>query len=146
MKFTAAFLPLLLLPLGAMAQGMPAPADKPAAGKVAVELNNLEQADKACRVTFVVTNGLAAEIGELALETVLFDRANVVQRFVVLKSGRLPAGRTRVRQFDLPELSCDRIGRILVNDVTECSAAQMSPAACIAAVAVSSRAKVGLEF
>ena len=37
--------------------------------------------------------------------------------------GTLPDSIPRVRQFVIPGLTCDRLGRVLINGVVECGAA-----------------------
>ena len=102
-----------------------------------VELNGLEQIDKACRMTFVVENALAATITKAVFEVALFDAKGLVERLMVLDFRDLPKGRTRVRQFDAADTSCGVVSRILVNDATECAGEGLDPAACIAALRTS---------
>lgn len=102
-----------------------------------VELNGLEQVDKACRMTFVVENALAATITKAVFEVALFDAKGLVERLMVLDFRDLPKGRTRVRQFDAADTSCGGVSRILVNDATECAGEGLDPEACIAALRTS---------
>ena len=102
-----------------------------------VELNGLEQVDKACRMTFVVENALAATITKAVFEVALFDAKGLVERLMVLDFRDLPKSRTRVRQFDAADTSCGAVSRILVNDATECAGEGLDPAACIAALRTS---------
>ena len=102
-----------------------------------VELNGLEQVDKACRMTFVVENALAATITKAVFEVALFDAKGLVERLMVLDCRDLPKGRTRVRQFDAADTSCGSVSRILVNDATECAGEGLDPEACIAALRTS---------
>ena len=102
-----------------------------------VELNGLEQVDKACRMTFVVENALAATITKAVFEVALFDAKGLVERLMVLDCRDLPKGRTRVRQFDAADTSCGGVSRILVNDATECAGEGLDPEACIAALRTS---------
>ena len=102
-----------------------------------IELNGLEQVDKACRMTFVVENALAATITKAVFEVALFDAKGLVERLMVLDFRDLPKGRTRVRQFDAADTSCGGVSRILVNDAAECAGEGLDPAACIAALRTS---------
>ncbi|MFO1185867.1 MAG: hypothetical protein U1E56_13950 [Bauldia sp.] len=117
-----------------------------AAGTIGVELNTLTQAEAACRITFVAQNTLTVDISELGLEVALFDKEGVFDRSIVLKTGSLPIGKSRVRQFDLPTLSCKSVGRILVNDVTECTGTGLTAASCLRVLNVTTRASVPLEL
>ena len=108
--------------------------------RISVELNRLEPVGADCRLTLVMTNGLASEIGKLTLETVLFDGYGRVERFLLFNARPLPAGKIRVQQFDVGGLSCDGIGRVLLNDVTQCEAGDLDAAGCLSRIDVSSRA------
>lgn len=96
-----------------------------------LELNALQPSEKGCRLTFVVTNNLSAALDKVGFEIALFNQAQVVDRITLLDFKELPQGKTKVRRFDLGELDCTKITRVLVNDSTECSGAGIDPKACI---------------
>jgi hypothetical protein len=97
-----------------------------------LELNGAQPSDKGCRLTFVVTNNLGAELAKAAFEIALFNDAGVVDRLTVLDFNELPAGQTKVARFDLTGVDCTRISRVLVNHATECTGASIDPKACLA--------------
>ena len=96
-----------------------------------VELNALQPSDRGCRFTFVATNNLGGELGRAAFELVLFDTEGMVSRLTVVDFKDLPQGKTKVRQFDFSGLDCTKIGRVLINDSTECAGTGIDPRACI---------------
>ena len=98
---------------GASAPG--ATAQEP--GRLAFDLNRLDDADGACRLTFVADNGWAP-LARLVLETVLFDRAGRVARLTLFDFGALPRNRRRVRQFDMAGIACADLAQVLVNGVS----------------------------
>ncbi|MBF9051742.1 hypothetical protein GTA62_18300 [Roseobacter sp. HKCCD9010] len=106
--------------------------------RLALELNRIDQLDAACRLTFLVENALGTDLAALALETVLIDAEGRVDRLTLFEFGALPDGVPRVRQFDVPGLSCDGLGRVLINGVAECSAG----AACANGLELSTRMNV----
>jgi hypothetical protein len=137
----------IALVAGSLAFGaLPAPAAEEAAAppSIALELNGLDQAEAGCRMSFLAHNGMGTEISELAVEIVLFDADGRADRFLSLKTGRLPLDKTRLRQFEIDDLSCDGISRILVNDVTECTGEGLTAAGCLDALTVTSRVSVPL--
>ena len=113
--------------------------------RIGVELNAVAATDKACRLSFLVENDLGVAIDDLALELVLFDKDGRVDRFVVVRTGRLPLAKRRVKQFDVPEVKCDSIGSVLVNDVSECTGAGLDATVCLDRLAISSRAAIGFS-
>lgn len=66
-----------------------------------LELNGAQPSDKGCRLTFVVTNNLGADLSKAAFEIALFNEVGVVDRLTVLDFKELPAGKTKVTRFDL---------------------------------------------
>lgn len=113
-----------------------------AASSISIELNRLQQIDNGCRMNLVFTNGLSTPVDLLTVETVLFDQDERVDRFLLLRARDLPPGKIRVHQFDVSDTQCDRIGRVLLNDVTECQGEGLDPAACLRQLDLSSRADV----
>jgi hypothetical protein len=105
------------------------PAPVPA---LVLELNGAQPSDKGCRLTFVVTNNLGAELAKAAFEIALFNDAGVVDRLTVLDFNELPAGKTKVARFDLAGVDCTKISRVLINHATECTGAGIDPKACLA--------------
>jgi hypothetical protein len=90
-----------------------------------LELNRLEPmtgATEGCRIWLVLGNDAegAAPVGTLRLDLVMFGTDGQVARRAAVELGPVGAGRTVVRLFDLAGLACDRLGRMLVNDVLAC--------------------------
>jgi|GEM_PF-453786 len=114
-------------------------------GEITVELNRLEDVEKACRLSFVFTNTLPVAVEGLAIEAVLFDANGQVDRFLLLKARPLAPAKTRVQQFDVGQATCPEIGSVLLNDVTACAGDGLDAAACLDAVRPTSRADVPFD-
>lgn len=112
-------------------------------GIILLELNDLAAVEDACRASFVVVNGLDQAIDDLSFDIVVFDTNETVRMILTLQAGALPAGKTRVRQFDLPQIGCDTISRILMNDVITCAGDGLDPSVCLGKTMVESRHSVG---
>lgn len=91
-----------------------------AEGALRIELNRTEARDNACQLVFVAQNDSAGGLDQLVLEMVLFDRSGGVAALTLLDFQELPAGRMRVRSFDMAGLACDNLGRVLVNATASC--------------------------
>jgi len=102
---------LSLGPLSALAQ------DK---SGIAFELNGAKTVASACRVTFVVRNTLDAGLTALALDLVVFDKDESVTGYAGIDIGALPKGKTRVRQYEVADYDCEKISRLLINEVRAC--------------------------
>jgi hypothetical protein len=142
MAFGSFNLPPLLLALGlAAAQGAAAQetAQEAAAPAVSIELSAAEAAGAACKLSFVVHNSHAQDIGKAVYETVLFDAKGQVARLTLLDFQDLPAGRLRVRQFQFPQ-ACEGISRVLINGADTCSGEGLPEGACSRGLVLSSKA------
>jgi len=106
---------------------------------IAVELNRLMPSDDGCLVSFVMKNATPAAIDDLGLEVVLFDSEGRVERILLLSSGALPIGKTRVKQFNLENTNCGGLSQILINDVASCEGDGLDPEGCLAGLRISSR-------
>lgn len=104
-------------------------------GGIAVDLNRLDPVDNACRLTFVVDNGLAP-LTTLALETVLFDQAGRVAALTLFDFADLPQGARRVRQFDVAGIACADVAQVLINGVAACTGDTTTPTTCAQALRV----------
>lgn len=118
--------------------------ETPPAPGLQIELNAAQPTDTGCRLTFMVTNALGGELASAAFELVLFDAAGMVARMTIVDFKDLPDGKTKVRQFDFSGLDCAGLGRVLVNDATECVGEGIDPKACIRALAT--RTKLDIAF
>lgn len=109
---------------------------------VSIELNAVEPMEGACRVSFLVQNGHAFDIDHAVYEVVLFDTEGGVERLTLFDFADLPASRPRVRQFVIPELACDGLGRILINGAETCAGEGVASNACIKDLDLTSRIDV----
>ncbi len=110
--------------------------------KIEVELNALKPTETACQMALLFTNGLTADIDAFGLELVVFDGNGVMDRVLRVKSSDLPAGRKRLKLFNLEGLECAAVGSILVNDVTGCDGAGVDRKMCADAVQASHKTTV----
>jgi hypothetical protein len=88
---------------------------------------------------------VSIELNDMALELVLFEQDGRVNRFVVVRTAKVPTGKSRVRQFDIPDTACPSIARILINDVKECTGAGLTPGSCAESIKVATRTDMRFE-
>lgn len=106
---------------------------------VLLEPNKLEPNGKACRAYIVRTNATKTDFGSLKLDLVMFDADGVVARRVAMQGAPLVSGKTSLKVFDIDGVACDRIGRVLLNDVMDCGDSSGSREDCIGQIRTSSR-------
>lgn len=87
---------------------------------ITIELNKAEPGDANCLLAFVVNNQTNSDIHKLAYEVVVFDKDERIDRMTVFDFQEIGAGKQRVRQFQLPDTSCQTVGKLLVNGVSSC--------------------------
>jgi hypothetical protein len=126
--------------LAALAFATPALAQEAApTPKFALELNALQPAENACRITFLATNDLGGTLTKASVEMALFDSAGAINRIVTLDFKDLAPGKTKVLQFALTNLDCANLGRVLINDVTACEGEAIAPESCLAGLVPTAR-------
>ncbi|MCJ2060564.1 Tat pathway signal protein [Methylobacterium sp. J-048] len=124
---TAACLALsALLVVSALAQD--ASAEK---APIKLQLNKLETAGEACRVTLVVDNSKGTSLKSYKVDLFAFDPEGVAQKRVAVELGPLPARKTTVKIFDFPGIACGKVGRVLLNDVLACDGGEAAREACL---------------
>lgn len=141
--FRSAFLAALCLTIaqGAAAE-TPAATAATAAPSLKVELNAADTTEANCKLTFLITNDLSAPLDKAVYETVLFDREGTVNRLTLFDFGQLPVGRPRVRQFVVPQTTCENLGRILFNGAQSCEGAGIAAGTCENALAPATRTEI----
>lgn len=146
--FTPPFAPIALLlgliPGLAAAQTV-AGAPAPAVSGLSVELNAVAPSQRGCKLTFVAGNDLSQALSKVSFEFVLFDQQGRVERMAVLDFRDLPAGKTKVRQFDLAGTTCEGLGSLLINDAPVCSGDGIEKGACMLGLRTGSKSSVALK-
>jgi hypothetical protein len=115
------------------------------AGGLSIELNEVTPSQKGCKLTFVAGNAFAQSLSKVSFEFVIFDQKGLVERMAVLDFRDLPAGKTKVRQFDLPGTNCDAVKSLLINDAPACVGDGVQPGACMSGIKTGSKSAVELK-
>ncbi|MDU9004529.1 hypothetical protein [Sedimentitalea todarodis] len=111
---------------------------------LSLELNAVQDVGGACRLTFLVNNETGMEIDKAVFETVIFDTSGGVVSLSLFNFRDLPAERLRVRQFEVPEIACDTVGKALINGANSCIVKGAESDICDKALSLSSRLAVEL--
>lgn len=104
-----------------------------------VELNSQNQVGPDCQVSFLMKNALGKEVKQFSFEVVIFNEKQQVEKLLVLKSGELAEGKTRVKRYGLKNLTCRNISRYLINDIKQCDAEGFTPKLCLQALVLSNK-------
>ncbi|HSH43502.1 MAG TPA: hypothetical protein VK973_15385 [Arenicellales bacterium] len=116
-------------------------AEEPSASGAAlrVELNKLESIDSACRAYLLFENRTAGDFASLKLDLVMFNAEGIISRRLAVEGGPLPAGKTSVKLFDIQDVACGSVSRVLLNGVLACSDASGERTDCLALIETASR-------
>jgi len=111
----AGLLPAVAL---AFAASLPAQADP---GRLTIELNKFEETEEAgCRAFFLFRNGTEMTLAGFEMSLAILDRNGVIDRLLTIDAAPLPAARTTLKLFEIPETRCDAISEILLHDLPSC--------------------------
>ena len=116
--------------------------DAPA--RLFLELNAVQDVGGACRLVFLARNETEAAIDQAVFETVIFDTSGGVVSLSLFDFRDLPADRPRVRQFDLPGMACNTVGKTLINGASSCVVDGAESDVCHDALSLGSRVSVEL--
>ncbi|MEM6890814.1 MAG: hypothetical protein AAF636_22165 [Pseudomonadota bacterium] len=142
MKFRCNVAALLLI--GSFPGSLLAQSEPDGLSDLYLELNSVQQTGGACRMTFMARNDTGETIDAAIFETVVFDMSGGVITLSLFDFRELPAGRPRVRQFDLPGVACASVGQTLINGASTCTVAGADSAVCQDALKLGSRLDVEL--
>lgn len=134
LRFFSAVLALLLPLFSAQAQE----------ARISLELNKLEPASNACRAYVVLQNGSGVAYESLRLDLVMFDAEGVVAKRLALETAPLPVDKTSLKVFDISGMECGQVGRILLNDVLDCTDISGTKTGCLALIDVTARGGLSL--
>ena len=109
---------------------------------VHAELNKLEPSNGDCRAYLVLENKSPGHFAVLMLDMVIFGSDGIVERRLAVQVAPLPPGKTSLRVFELGGLPCERVGRLLLNDVMDCTDGQGSRDDCLALFTTSTRTSI----
>lgn len=120
-------------------------AQEPAAVEPAplhLELNAAVSEAAGCRLSFLARNQHAGAVDKAVYEAVLFDQNDTVNSFILFDFEALPQERPRVRQFIVPQVQCEAIGRILINGASECIVSGETSPVCSEGLSISTRIEI----
>lgn len=126
---------LLLLPVPGAAE----------AGRLAIELNKLENTEEGCRSLFVFDNRTGYELHRFRIDLILFDPKGIYKKQLLLDMAPLYADKKSVASFLLGDWRCNELGSVLVNDIPQCQNGAGEAIECVEMLKVRSKSDIPLE-
>lgn len=103
-----------------LALGMAAPVAAQQGG-LSVELNKFEEVEGGgCRAFFLFRNTTPTTFEGFEMSLAVLDSDGVIDRLLSIDAAPLPAARTTLKLFEIPEIACARISEVLLHEITTC--------------------------
>lgn len=114
-------------------------------GQLTVELNKFEASDTGgCRAFFLFRNKSGLTLEEFEMSLAILDGDGVIDRLLTIDAAPLPASRTTLKLFEVPELQCTAISEILLHEIGSCKPQNAEPMDCFGIVNLTSKASAPL--
>jgi hypothetical protein len=90
-------------------------------GRLTVELNKLEDGENGgCQAFFLFRNQTEFTLEAFEMSLAVLDPNGVIDRLLTIDAAPLPASRTTLKLFEIPDLGCDDISEILLHEIAAC--------------------------
>ena len=113
-------------------------------GQLVIELNKFETIENGCRTFFLFRNETGLIFQGFEMSLAILDRQGVIDRLLTVEAAPLPAERTTLKLFEIPETQCESIGEILLHEIAKCEPEQGGPLDCFTVIDLKSRAAAPL--
>lgn len=92
-----------------------------AQGPLTVELNKFEPGENGgCRAFFLFRNQTGNSFEGFEMSLAILDTNGIIDRLLTIDAAPLPAARTTLKLFEIPEISCEAISEILLHELASC--------------------------
>ncbi|MEM6304063.1 MAG: hypothetical protein AAF744_05040 [Pseudomonadota bacterium] len=113
--------------------------------RLTVELNKLETGESGgCRAFFLFRNQTGQSFEGFEMSLAILDKSGIIDRLLTIDAAPLPAARTTLKLFEVPELGCEAIGEILLHELASCKPQNAEEIDCFAFLDLVSRAPAAL--
>ncbi len=113
-------------------------------GRLTVELNKFEPIESGCRTFFLFRNTTEFTFKAFEMSLAILDSQGIIDRLLTVEAAPLPAERTTLKLFEIPETQCDSIGEILLHEIVQCEPDQGEAPDCFSVIDLKSRATAPL--
>ncbi len=114
-------------------------------GKLTVELNKFEAGEAGgCRAFFLFRNQTGQSFEGFEMSLAILDTGGIIDRLLTIDAAPLPASRTTLKLFEIPEIACDAIGEILLHELASCKPQNADETDCFPFLELVSRTDAGL--
>ena len=114
-------------------------------GGLTVELNKFEDGDSGgCRAFFLFRNRTDMTLEGFEMSLAILNTDGVIDRLLTIDAAPLPAARTTLKLFEIPEIGCTGISEILLHELASCRPQNADEIDCFPMMELVSRTPAGL--
>ncbi len=115
-----------------------------AAQQLTVELNKLEDVEGGCQTFFLFRNETGQSFESFEMSLAILTADGIIDRLLTIDASPIPAGRTTLKLFEIPDMQCTRIGEVLLHDIGSCRPQNGAEMDCFSILGLTSRASAQL--
>ena len=114
-------------------------------GRLTVELNKFEESEGGgCRAFFLFRNQTDMTLEGFEMSLAILDTGGVIDRLLTIDAAPLPASRTTLKLFEIPEIGCSAISEVLLHELASCRPQNGDEMDCFAIMDLVSRTPASL--
>ena len=114
-------------------------------GQLTVELNKFEENEgDGCRAFFLFRNQTDLTFEGFEMSLAILDTDGVIDRLLSIDAAPLPAARTTLKLFEVPEIACGDISEILLHEVSSCRPQNAEETDCFPMLTLTSKTAAAL--
>ncbi len=106
---------------------------------LSVELNKFEDVEGGCQAFFLFQNTTAQNFEGFEMSLAILSTNGVIDRLLTIDAAPLPANRTTLKLFEIPQTQCASIGEILLHDIGSCKPQNGQEMDCFSILSLGSR-------
>lgn len=109
-------------------------------GRLSVEMNKFEEnPGGGCKAFFLFRNETGKTFEGFEMSLAILDSQGVIDRLLTIDAAPLPAGRTTLKLFEIPQIACASISEVLLHEISACKPQNEDPVDCFPLVTLSSK-------
>jgi len=113
-------------------------------GGLTVELNKFESVEGGCQTFFLFKNDTGQNFEGFEMSLAIMSGDGIIDRLLTIDAAPLPASRTTLKLFEIPDTQCADIGEILLHDIGSCRPQNGEELDCFGFLTLNSRAAAPL--
>ncbi|MBL4806283.1 MAG: hypothetical protein JKY31_03235 [Rhodobacteraceae bacterium] len=113
-------------------------------GGLTVELNKFEDVEGGCQTFFLFQNETDDNFEGFEMSLAIMSTDGIIDRLLTIDAAPLPANRTTLKLFEIPDTQCASIGEILLHDIGSCRPQNGEEMDCFGILTLNSRAAAPL--